>query len=141
MVRVNLINPKLLSDQHLIAEYDEILMLEGYVKKFPRICGDEPKEYCLGKGHIKFFKNKLNYLQRRHELLKKEMKARGFKTNKSLKISQFPKSLQKNYNPDKKAISIIKKRIIEKLWKKKNFYRYHGEKKSQKFFIDLIGKE
>jgi len=138
MVRVNLIPPKLLSDQHLIAEYDEILMLEGYVKKFPKICGDEPKQYCLGKGHIKFFKDKFAYLHKRHGLLKKEMKARGFKTNKSLKVSQFPKSLHKNYNPDKKAISIIKKRIIEKLGKKKDFYRYHGEKKSQSFFIDLI---
>lgn len=115
-------------------------MLEGYVKRFPKICGDEPSRYCLGKGHIKFFKDKLSYLHKRHELLKKEMKTRRFKTNKSLKLLQFPKQLHKSYNPDRKAISIIKKRIIEKLRKKKDFYRYRGEKKSQKFFIALVKK-
>lgn len=135
MVRINLINPKFLSDQHLIAEYNEILMLEGYVKKFPKIC-DSSKEYCLGTGHIKFFKDKFRYLHRRHELLKKEMLKRGFVPTKNLKIKT--KIHYKDYNPDKKAISIIKKRLIEKLNKKKNFYRYHGQKRSQKFFVDLI---
>ena len=137
MVRINLINPKNLSDQHLIAEYNEILMLEGYVNKFPNIC-DIPNEYCLGKGHIKFFKNKFKYLHKRHELLKKEMLIRGFKPTKNLKFKT--KSHCNNYDPDKKAISIIKKRIIEKLNKKKNFYRYHGKIKNQKFFINLIKK-
>ena len=78
MVRVNLISPKLLSDQHLIAEYNEILMLLGYVRKYPKLVGI-PKDYCLGKGHILFFKDKLGYLKERHELLKKEMRIRGFK--------------------------------------------------------------
>ncbi len=83
MVRINLINPRYLSDQHLIAEYDEILMLLGYVKKYSILKLEEiPKKYCFGEGHIKFFKNKLLYLKRRHELIKKEMQNRGFKTNK-----------------------------------------------------------
>ena len=37
MVRINLIHPKKLADQHLIAEYNEILMLLGHVKKFPHL--------------------------------------------------------------------------------------------------------
>ena len=36
MVRVNIINPNKLADQHLIAEYNEILMLLGYVRKYPK---------------------------------------------------------------------------------------------------------
>ena len=73
MVRVNLIPPRKLADQHLIAEYNEILMLLGYVRKYP-MTEEIPKNYCLGKGHIKFFKNKLLYLKKRHENLKNEMK-------------------------------------------------------------------
>ena len=72
MVRINLINPKKLADQHLVAEHNEILMLLGYVRKHP-MCLNIPETYCLGRGHIKFFKNKLLYLKKRHELIKKEM--------------------------------------------------------------------
>ncbi len=72
MVRINLLNPKNLSDQHLIAEYLEIMMLAGYARKHPSLDGI-PERYCLGKGHIKFFKNKLKYLEKRHGLIKKEM--------------------------------------------------------------------
>lgn len=50
MVRVNLIDPKFLSDQHIIAEYDEILMLISYIRR-SKIRDDIPKRYCLGKGH------------------------------------------------------------------------------------------
>jgi len=32
MVRVNLVNPKQLADQQLVAEHNEILMLVGYLK-------------------------------------------------------------------------------------------------------------
>jgi deoxyribonuclease (pyrimidine dimer) len=138
MVRVNLINPKFLSDQHLIAEYNEILMLEGYVRKYPKICGDEPREYCLGKGHIKFFKNKLSYLHKRHELLKKEMRKRRFNAQKSMNIKKLPKILHGDYNPDRKALRIISKRIMQKLKNKKDFYRYYGEKRKEYFFVRLI---
>ena len=37
MVRINLVEPKKLADQHLIAEYDEILMLLGYVRRYPEV--------------------------------------------------------------------------------------------------------
>ena len=84
MVRVNLIHPKSLADQHLIAEYDEILMLLGYVRRYPKK-ENIPEKYTLGKGHIKFFKDKLLYLKKRHELIKEEMK----NNNKIKKLSDF----------------------------------------------------
>ena len=70
MVRINLIKPEKLSDQHLIAEYNEILMFFGYVRKYPKL-NKVPLKYCLGEGHILFFKNKLLYLKKRHELITK----------------------------------------------------------------------
>jgi deoxyribonuclease (pyrimidine dimer) len=141
MVRINLINPKYLADQHLIAEYDEILMLLGYVKKYPKIIpGTIPEKYCLGKGHIKFFKNKLIYLKKRHEKLKREMRKRGFATNISIILSSFPKTLHNDWMPKKVDLIIIKKRIIQKIAKKKDYYRYYGKPRSQNYLINFIKK-
>jgi len=139
MVRINLINPKNLADQHLIAEYNEILMLLGHVDKFP-IINNQPKKYCLGKGHINFFKDKIKYLKERHELIKKEMKNRGFKTSKTINLNKYSKEYRKDWKPNTKDKEIIKKRIIEKINFKPDYYRYNGEKKPKKYFIDLIKK-
>lgn len=136
MVRINLINPRHLSDQHLIAEYNEILMLIGCVKKLSK--SNAPKNYCLGKGHIYFFKDKLAYLKHRHEIIKKEMKKRGFKANKTINLSKFKKNLKKHYHPKKQDKEIIKKRLIQKIKQKPYFYRYHKTKKTKDFFISLI---
>jgi len=137
MVRINLINPKKLSDQHLIAEYNEILMLIGHIKKYPKIYG-MPKKYSLGKGHITFFKNKIRYLKDRHELLKKEMKKRGFKSKKKIILNGFKKDQKNNWKPKKTDFEIIKKRIRSKIRFKPTYYRYYGEKKDKGFFIKLL---
>jgi deoxyribonuclease (pyrimidine dimer) len=140
MVRINLITPVNLADQHLIAEYDEILMLLGYVKKYPKK-ENIPENYCLGKGHIRFFKNKLLYLKKRHELIKKEMRKRGFKTNITIELKKFDASLINDWVPEKKDFDIIKKRIIEKIKLKPDYYKYYGEKKKPELLIKLIRKQ
>lgn len=141
MVRVNLISPKALADQHLIAEYDEILMLLGYVRRYPVLVKEKiPKSYTLGKGHILFFKNKLSYLKRRHEALKAEMRRRGFAARKSIVLSEFPDYLRNDWSPSKRDAAIIKKRIIKKIKSKPGFYRYRGEKRSVRFLVGLARK-
>lgn len=139
MVRVNLINPKSLTDQHLIAEYQEILILFGYVKKHPKTSLNKiPKNYLLGPGHILFFKNKLKYLKNRHEKIKKEMKKRGFKPSKSVNIGKLPKSLQKNWKPSKQDKEIIKKRLIERINRKPSFYSYYRKRRPREFLVGLV---
>ena len=137
MVRINLIDPKFLTDQHLIAEYNEILMLFGYVQRYP-----EPKgiadEYILGPGHIKFFKNKLVYLQKRHEHIKREMKKRKFATNKRVSLRKFKKELKHDWKAKPRDVQLIKKRLTEKIELKPDYYRYYREHKSKKFLLDLI---
>jgi len=137
MVRINLINPKKLADQHLIAEYNEILMLLGYVRKYP-MKKDIPKDYCLGRGHIKFFKDKLLYLKKRHETLKKEMIRREFAPTKIIDLNGFPKNLRNDWKPKPADFKIIKARLREKICLKPAYYRYKGKKKSKKFFLDLL---
>jgi len=141
MVRVNLINPKSLADQHLVAEYDEILMLLGYVRRYPEVKpGEIPKTFTLGKGHIKFFKDKILYLKKRHECLKDEMRKRGFVPEKTINTNEFSKALVNDWVPNKQDKEIIKARIIEKLRKKPAYYRYYGEYVGEKILVDLIKK-
>ena len=137
MVRVNLIKPRKLSDQHLIAEYNEILMLSAYIQKYSDLDGI-PKNYCLGKGHMKFFKNKLLYLKKRHETLKIEMKKRGFQAKKTIKINIFKKKNKGEWKPSNRDFEIIKKRLVIKFKLKPDYYRYYGENKKPKFFIELL---
>ena len=141
MVRINIIPPKYLTDQHLIAEYNEILMLLGYVKKNPYIKIENlPKEYRLGEGHILFFKNKLKYLEKRFTKIKKEMGRRKFNPTKEVNLSCFDKNLRKNWKPCKKDKEIIKKRLNQKIDLKPEFYTYYKEKKPKKFYKDLLEK-
>ncbi len=137
MVRVNLIKPSHLADQHLIAEYAEILMIFRYAKKHPDTRGI-PKKYCLGTGHIRFFKNKLAYLKKRHEALRKEMKRRGFKPRFSVSFTGAKKNLIKGYTPTTADKQVIKQRLVWKLKKKKGFYKYRGATKPTAFFIRLV---
>lgn len=137
MVRINIISPRKLADQHLLAENVEILMLASYAKN--NFCLEGiPEKYCLGKGHIKFFKNKLIYLKERHELIKIEMKKRGFKANKNLSLISFKKKQLTNWKPNKQDKELIKGRIIKKIKNKPNYYRYYGKNKPFSFFIRLL---
>lgn len=137
MVRINLIDPKKLADQHLVAEYNEILMLFGYVRKHPETYGTD-HDYCLGKGHIRFFKDKLLYLKKRHGLIKKEMKIRGFRRDKTIDLRNFPKNLRNDWKPKQEHFKIIKRRLKEKINFHPEFYRYYKVKRSKKFFLDLL---
>jgi deoxyribonuclease (pyrimidine dimer) len=139
MVRVNIINPKSLTDQHLIAEYKEIIMLIGYVKKHPGTSLDKiPKEYNLGKGHILFFKNKLRYLKKRFDKIKKEMWKRGFKADRDISISSFSEKLKRDWHASEEDKKIIKKRLIQRVKLKPEWYSYYRKKKLLKFYVDLI---
>lgn len=137
MVRINIISPKELADQHLIAEYDEILMLFGYVKRFPEK-KNIPSTYRLGEGHIRFFKDKLLYLKKRHDLLKEEMNKRGFNPTRTINLLDYPQELHNDWTPTEKDEEIIIARLKEKLNKKDGWYRYYGESRSSSFFKGLL---
>ncbi|MGY4884942.1 MAG: pyrimidine dimer DNA glycosylase/endonuclease V [Nanobdellota archaeon] len=139
MVRINIINPKYLADQHLIAEYNETLMLLGYVKRYPlNNLNKIPEKYKLGPGHMLFFKDKLKYLEKRFEEIKKEMKRRGFSGEIKINLNKFDKKLVNDWEPDEKDKEVIKERLIYKINLKPNYYRYYKDKKPREFFIELI---
>ena len=78
MTRINLIPPKELCDQHLLAEHRELTRIPNAVAKGKFHLKGQPEEYKLGEGHVRFFFNKMAFLKRRYDELHKECKARGF---------------------------------------------------------------
>ena len=131
MTRINIISPSELTDQHLIAEYREIFMVAGSLKrtlisKSGFVESKVPKNFTLNSGHVYFFYNKGKYLYKRYNLIIKEMKSRGFKPDQN---RVFPKdifimnNLLNDWEPNQSDIKIIRKRINEKIAMKPSWYR------------------
>lgn len=133
MTRINLLPPSELADQHLLAEWRELPRIFGLVKK--KLTENKPilpwVKYTMGTGHVRFFYNKLLFLQKRHQALVKEAQKRGFKLSKTEKISLdgFPSVYCQDFSPSKEDIIISQQRIQEKLKAKPDFYTfYEGER-------------
>jgi len=131
MTRINIVTPSDLFDQHLIAEYREIFMVAGSLRRtlnsktgFKQ--SKVPENYTLNQGHVYFFYDKGLYLHKRYKTIIKEMRKRGFKPDKN---RQFPvhifidNGLYNDWTPKEDDYKIIKKRIKEKLALKPNWYR------------------
>lgn len=110
-----------LTDEHLRGEYKELPRVFTYVRTGKADLKDIPLSYRMGKGHVKFFYNKLLYLVLRFNDLIDEMEARGFNLNEELynKIlndaMQCPKELLNNWTPTKEALTINRERISLRL--------------------------
>ena len=132
MTRINLVNPRELSDQHLVAEYREIFMVGSSLqrsiksKKWLKTKNNIPDDFTLNKGHVTFFYNKGMYLDKRYTLLVSEMKRRGMNPDpkRKFKKSQWPKYLYNDWKPNNKDIKVIRQRIDEKIKLKPDWYRY-----------------
>lgn len=130
MTRINIIPPKELTDQHLVAEYSETLMLRANLDRTLKskkgfIESKVPEKFTLNKGHCYFFYNKGEYIHKRFESLKREMYKRGFTPIHNL--STWPQYLRKNWRPTERDKSIVRKRIVEKISLKPEWYRYYGK--------------
>ena len=75
-----------------------------------------PDRFKLGKGHVKFFYNKLLHLKKRYVRLHEECIKRGFNVQNYIEAwSDLPEELMNDYNVKANDIRIIKERINEKL--------------------------
>jgi len=131
MTRINVIPPKFLTDEWLLAEHRELKripnkILSGVAKTFSGV----PK-YTLGKGHEIFFRNKLTYLRLRYDAIHKECLKRGFNVQDyTFYISQFSveqtEKLWNNWEPDDDAIIENLSRLCERFDDRKKAYHFHG---------------
>ena len=117
MTRINVaIPPKTLTDRHLMAEHREIKRIPNTITSGRAKIVDIPKQFTLGKGHVKFFYNKLGYLKNRYEELYVECKNRGFNvTYYGHAWDNIPEHLMNNYQPTQQDKEIIEQRIKERL--------------------------
>ena len=117
MTRINCgIPPAELTDKHLLAEHREIKRIPNCVAKGRFNMANQPKKFTLGKGHVKFFYDKLEYLLIRYHRLYDECIKRGFNVeNYSQAWCGIPKSYFGNYTPTDADREIIRQRIKERL--------------------------
>ena len=139
MTRINIIPVEELSDAHLLAEHREIKRIPNCILNGRFNLCDIPEKYTMGKGHIKFFRDKVLYLKIRYNDLHNEILRRGF--NHTYKFPQvifsfdelnsdnfliIPKSLYNDWVPNTKDYEIIINRINEKIAMKPHWYRFNG---------------
>lgn len=119
MTRINVIPPEKLSDRHLVAEYRELPRIFNLVRK--AVCrGENPEDmknpavYTLGKGHVRFFYNKCEFLRKRQEKLIQEMLDRGFNPQYREVNVDLPDEWCQDYEPTKESIKLNVNRINER---------------------------
>jgi hypothetical protein len=117
MTRINVGYPvKQLTGKHLIAEHREIKRIPNAIRTGKAIVKDIPSEFTLGKGHVKFFYDKLLYLRNRYKELYIECLRRGYKvTYYGLAWQGVPANLMNDWVPTEEAKQLIEQRINEKL--------------------------
>lgn len=125
MTRINLIDPKYLSDKHLLAEYKELPRVFTLVKKYDQkdliaLEKSLPSQYTLGKGHVRFFYNKITFLRDRYFYLHQELLARRFNLNEEmydniqLMAYNLPACLQNDYGPTPEDVYLNMARIVHR---------------------------
>ena len=129
MTRINLVDPRQLADQHLVAEYREIFMIGSALQRSLESnvgLSDIPKKFTLNKGHIKFFYDKGKYLSKRYDNLVEEMKRRGMSPDPARKFrkEQWPDEMYNDWKPTERDIKLIKKRLQQKISEKPDWYRW-----------------
>ena len=123
MTRINCVPVEELTDKHLGAEYRELPRLFGQIQKAIER-GESPDdarnptEYKLGKGHTRFFYNKLSWLCQRHRDLVKECIKRGRKVtfpHPPMFVHEISHEWWCWWEPTPEALELNRQRIKERL--------------------------
>jgi len=141
-MRINVIPPIYLADQHLVAEYREIKMLpKMFLRslKSKRGLREYGGEYTLNRGHGKSLYNKFGFIEKRFQQLLEEMHSRNFKTNHDiLDLSGIQEEFFGDYMPTEEAIRINIERILLRINDKHEWYLYYGKSVDwSKFYGEL----
>lgn len=120
MTRINAgIPPVDLTDRHLLAEHREIKRIPNAISNNKFSLNGQPKLFTLGKGHVKFFYDKLKYLHNRYMAIHSECVRRKFNVQnfgKSfLAAAECRPDLYNDWAPTETARRLIQQRIHERL--------------------------
>lgn len=130
MTRINLIDPSILTDQHLTAERVETTMALASARRSLTSKGGLKTSdyYTLGAGHVVFFHCRLGYLKRRFRELSREMRRRGMNPSSPWPDDSWAlPEMFRDYQPTAADMKVILPRIRERLLKKPEWYRHCGK--------------
>lgn len=116
MTRINCAIPVgELSDKHLLAEHREIKRVPNCIKSGRYNMIGIPDKFTLGKGHVRFFYNKLKYLHNRYLQIYNEAINRGFNvTNFNKAFECLPDHLYNDYQETDDDYQILIERLKSK---------------------------
>jgi len=114
MTRINVIDPKTLTDSHLLAEHRETTRVPNTINSGKaNLNAKIPPQYTLGKGHVSFYYNKLKWLHERYNAVHKECLERGFNV-----VYKWPDSVPEHLYNDAEihdeAYVINRERVLER---------------------------
>lgn len=133
MTRINVIDPSVLTDQHLMAEYRELPMVMAALRRSltaKRGIPPIPPKYTLNKGHVTFFYNKGLYLRARYAALIAELVDRGYDVNPqaretvSFEVFDANRHLDQQWLPDSHALMVNQARVTERINQKLEWYKH-----------------
>jgi deoxyribonuclease (pyrimidine dimer) len=144
-MRINVINPKHLADQHLVAEYREMKMsTKYYVRSAKTKHGIDKskigKRYTLNQGHAYMWYDKFAYIEKRFQLVCKEMISRGFTCNyNEIDYTGIPKSAFGDFTPTQADVKINLDRVLLRLDKQPKWYKFLGNNVQDwnKFYLEI----
>ena len=123
MTRINCVPPQELTGRHLVSEYRELPRIFALVRA-AAARGERPddsrnpRDYCLGAGHVRFFYARLGYLARRQAELVAEMRARGYLPNFTEThrlLEGIPAEWHGDWTPSPEALALNRARIAERV--------------------------
>ncbi len=148
MTRINSgINPKNLTDEHLLAEHREIKRIcnNYYMRSLKKDFLGIPKLFTLGTGHVMFFIDKPAFTFKRYTDLHKECLTRNFNVedfSNNWNIYKNSEFENKGYLPTHREQLLLSLRIEERINESnKNFWHYYGEKISKEKAINILLKD
>lgn len=138
MTRINgSIDPSDLTDQHLLAEYREMIRIPNHVLKRDVLLHKIPESFRLGRGHVTFFYDKIQFLHERFvhiknvmdsRLIKNSMDDTGFK-----KVQHEKPHLYNNIADLSDGNMEVAKRIAERVIEMKKRPTINGEEVSDRY--------
>jgi deoxyribonuclease (pyrimidine dimer) len=116
MTRINVgINPRILTQPHLIAEHREIKRVPNTIKSGKAKIEGIPSQFTLGTGHVKWSYDKQLFLLKRYRDIRDECLRRGYKvTNYESAWDGVPKELMNDYSPTERDKAIVMERLVSK---------------------------
>lgn len=133
MTRINCVPVEILHAKHLVAEYRELPRVFALVAKSwergESVGYKAPQHYVLGTGHVRFFYDKLTFLNLRHQKLVEEMIKRDFKPSYREPLSELwkevlPDTYWNNWLPTLQDMRINLSRLVERMEYYKKYEKY-----------------